>query len=348
MIQHRPKTRVKGVALFELLIAISTVAVVVMGLLPANQKARESANSAACQSTMRRLGVAFASYATDFRRYPRRIASGDPFWEAQAGKLGLHFGPNGDTLIGTGYEFSYAGGKAIFDLTAIPAAPGLTASTTQSIDERAVVVDSGVIHVEVTEVPTPGADGNRDRAFGVIRECGKATVAQLLLKHGSAEEAVLVKPFVRGESAAAFRDLDSDGDGLVTFVEIFQGKNKQVSEQLLSCIARQLQLGAGGERVKDLPGVTLRDLAGNPEDLFSFDEVCHSSVIATDKVGVALASCRKLDAAGNAESRGKFKTRNNILRSYQSLVSAQGGKAIAEDLADVLVVLAQILKSPKQ
>ena len=352
MTQHNTARRFRGLVLFELLVTIASIAVVVGILLPANQKKRESANRSECHSIVRQLGIALATYEADMGRYPRLMATGNltgsSFWELHAEKLGLRFGPGDETLIGAGYEFSYNGGSKFFELVATPVAPGLTASTTQSIDDRSVFFDRDRILVKVREEPTPGADENRDLALAAIRDCGKASVALLLLEDGTADDANLVKFFVRDETEAVFKDLDSNKDRTVTFVEILGKHNDRLPAQLLACITDQLQIGAGVEQIEDIPGVLLQDLAGNPADLFSFQEVCDSTIIATQRAGVAGASCKKLDAAESAELRGKFKTRNNILSAYQSLVSAQSGKAIPDHLADELMMLAEILKSEQK
>ena len=341
--------RHRGAVALSLLIAVATIAVVASVLLPASQTARESANEAQCQRILKQVGLALATYESDMGRFPRRPSkastTGGAFWEVQTEKLGLSFRPNDEKLIGGGYEFFYAADSKSFELVAVPAAPGLTASLTLSIDDQSLLSGSDGVRVLVQESPTPGADENRELALSAIRDCGKAAVAQLLLEDGTEEDARCVTSFVKDETAAVFKSLDSDGDGSVTLAELFGQEKSPLPEKLLACILSELQLGAGGERIESLPGVVLSDLTREPADLFSYEEVRDSTTLGVQKRGIANAACKKLDAAEEAEWRGNYRTRDNILSAYQSLVSAQRGKAITNRWADELLVLAEILKS---
>ncbi len=63
-------SRTKAFTLVELLVVIGIIALLVVLLLPALNKARQSANQVVCQSNMRQLGLAFSRYVNDFNRYP--------------------------------------------------------------------------------------------------------------------------------------------------------------------------------------------------------------------------------------------------------------------------------------
>jgi prepilin-type N-terminal cleavage/methylation domain-containing protein len=57
----------KGFTLVELLVVISIIALLIAILLPTLHKAKESANSVACQSNLKQLGFGFLCFAQDHR-----------------------------------------------------------------------------------------------------------------------------------------------------------------------------------------------------------------------------------------------------------------------------------------
>ena len=63
-------SQAKAFTLVELLVVIGIIAVLISILLPALNKVRASANAVACESNMRQLGVAFAMYLNEHKKYP--------------------------------------------------------------------------------------------------------------------------------------------------------------------------------------------------------------------------------------------------------------------------------------
>ena len=61
------------------------------------------------------------------------------------------------------------------------------------------------------------------------------------------------------------------------------------------------------------------------------------------KNGAAQSLCAKLDNAAAARSRGNLKAAENILKAFTNEVNAQRGKAITEEYADLLILLASRL-----
>ncbi len=68
---------VKYFSLIELLIVIAIIAIMAGILLPALNKARESARAADCQNREKQIGTAFLSYSSDFNAWLPLCRSGD-------------------------------------------------------------------------------------------------------------------------------------------------------------------------------------------------------------------------------------------------------------------------------
>ena len=66
-----PNRQSTAFTLIELLVVISIIALLIGILLPALSAARETARQSACLSNNKQLAIGFATYANDFRWFPR-------------------------------------------------------------------------------------------------------------------------------------------------------------------------------------------------------------------------------------------------------------------------------------
>ncbi len=114
--------------------------------------------------------------------------------------------------------------------------------------------------------PLPDADSARDQMFANIRNQAIPTLFQLILQRAAGTEVsdVAHRLQSQGTLPRTFTNLDLNGDGRVTFTEIltYGGVGSDFLHDFLGFIAQETQLGAGGEDVNALPGVTL-EMASN-------------------------------------------------------------------------------------
>jgi hypothetical protein len=98
--------------------------------------------------------------------------------------------------------------------------------------------------------------------FDDINARAVQTLLRLILQRPSDVEEISHALESRGNLARAFGNLDVNGDGRVTFTEIlsYNGVGADAIRDFLSFLGRKMELGAGGEDVSALPGVSLEML----------------------------------------------------------------------------------------
>ena len=242
----RPDQR--GFTLIEMLVVIAIIAVLIALLVPAVQKVRETNNKRCSGDYLKQISQAEKNQFIQHRVYTASLDS-----------LGLK-------QQKCGYQYSIALGEKSQSFVArgVPAAPGITASEDGSIDQT----DNPIVWR-----PNPQADEGRRQMFASISSRIPSLISSMRSRIPNTTEEV-----VRGlqtESAArdAFKQLDANGDGLVTTTEILNFRNDRTGalNELLPFIKQQMQLGLAGEDVNSIPGVTFGEL--QHADRFSESEI---------------------------------------------------------------------------
>ena len=240
-----------GFTLIELVVVIAIIAILIGLLLPAVQKKREASNTQKCIGNLHRIAAAEGNffrahhvYTDSFEQLglgadfpPAPCMPACPFWQ----NGGYFFEIRLDT---SGQSFSAVG---------TPAVLGKTGST------KCVTDQTGGIFI----APIPGADSARDEMFAHIRDRAIQTLFDLVLQRPGDVQAIARGLESPDTLPRTFSNLDVNGDGRVTLTDIqnYNGTGRDVVSSFSDFVSAEMQVGAGGEDVSSLPGVSLADFS---------------------------------------------------------------------------------------
>ncbi len=248
----RDQQRQNGFTLVELVVVIAIIAILIGLLMPAVQKIREAANKEHAISHLRLIHAAEMSF------FNRHGAYSGSFEELG---LGLEFQCSDPTCTsrqnnGYFFEINLDSSGQSFTATGTPAVVGKTGSA-----KCLVEVSPGSIQC----APIDGADDVTENMFANIRDRAIPTLFHLILQRPQDLSEIARRLESPNTTPRAFGNLDVNGDGRVTFTDIqsYNGVGADVLNPFIAIINHEMQLGAGGEDVSALPGVTFETLEAN-------------------------------------------------------------------------------------
>jgi prepilin-type N-terminal cleavage/methylation domain-containing protein len=248
----RDQQRERGFTLLELVGVIAIIAVLIGLLLPVAQKVREAANKEHAVSNLRLIHAAEESFFNTHGVYSENLD------EIGLGGQFQCSDPACTSRQNNGYFFEInldSSGQS-FTATGTPAVVGKTGSAKCLVETNPGLVQCA---------PIDGAEDVTENMFANIRDHAIPTLFQLILQRPQDVSEIAGRLESPDTTPRAFGNLDVNGDGRVTFTDIqsYQGVGADVLNPFIAIISHEMQLGAGGEDVSTLPGVTFEMLEVN-------------------------------------------------------------------------------------
>jgi prepilin-type N-terminal cleavage/methylation domain-containing protein len=240
-----------GFTLLELVVVIAIIAVLIGLLLPAIQKVREAANKEQAARHLRLIHAAEKSFFSSHGAYSGNLDELGLGGEFQCSDPACTSKQNN----GYFFEINLSSSGQSFTATGTPAVVGKTGSSRGVIDPKG----------NDTFAPIDGADDVTENMFAHIRDQAIPTLVQLILQRPGEVSEIARRLESPDTTPRAVGNLDVNGDGRVTFTDIqsYNGVGADVLNPFIAIINQEMQLGAGGEDVSSLPGVTFEMLEAN-------------------------------------------------------------------------------------